>query len=408
MKRIIIAGLIAFVVVIATIALLTSGNRGSAPKFVPGTPAKIAPSGDNIYLSSADVPFPNGTLWVFSADTNHTKGAVYLYHLDHRVILGELFNGGVPILQNRDASRILLEGPPTLTPTPLQNVLVRLGRIFGTRFSSRPRATYNLLILDTKSNSARRLFSGVYLDSWRPSPDSRYGFSVSHASLYTCDLETRQITGTKISGNPLGWWSDEEIVIQNHPEDFVLFNIKTRQFRTLLTDGQIDKFLTQNGVPVGPWQVQAFSNWNGHDYDFYLALLTSSRHFSQEDSYLLKIDRSGPSLKLLYPHFKFQSDGVLDVSATHYLYSGEPGGLGSGGDGSICLRDLSSGQTTILVPPDDEVSAEQTTALVPPGSGRHYSYPRFFGDEVIYFRNRVLHRIKFDGSGDEPVLPQAK
>ncbi len=41
---------------------------------------------------------------------------------------------------------------------------------------------------------------------------------------------------------------------------------------------------------------------------------------------------------------------------------------------------------------------------MPPDNKGQYSTPAFFGDEVIYFRNRVLWRVQINGSNDT-VLP---
>jgi hypothetical protein len=83
---------------------------------------------------------------------------------------------------------------------------------------------------------------------------------------------------------------------------------------------------------------------------------------------------------------------LLDNTGTHYLYDGEPGAPGQRGNGGVYLRDLTNHSTFTVVPPDNK---------------GQYAIPRFYGNEVIYFRNRVLHRIRLDGSEDEPLLPVA-
>lgn len=42
---------------------------------------------------------------------------------------------------------------------------------------------------------------------------------------------------------------------------------------------------------------------------------------------------------------------------------------------------------------------------MPPDNKGQYAIPRFYGDEVIYYRNRVLWRIGLDGSNNVPVFP---
>jgi hypothetical protein len=63
---------------------------------------------------------------------------------------------------------------------------------------------------------------------------------------------------------------------------------------------------------------------------------------------------------------------------------------GSGGDGSIYLENLTNGTTLTVVPPDNK---------------GQYSTPAFYGDEVIYFRNRMLWRAQINGSNNTVLLP---
>jgi hypothetical protein len=94
-------------------------------------------------------------------------------------------------------------------------------------------------------------------------------------------------------------------------------------------------------------------------------------------------------LKFLYRDFKFQWGGHLDETATHYLYQGESGKPGNGGDGAVYVRNLANGTESTVVPPDNK---------------GQYAIPRFYGEEVIYFRNRLMQRVRLDGSNDVPVL----
>lgn len=391
MKRIVIAGVaVTFVLVIAAVAFLNFG-WGSVPKYVPGTPAKMVPgefTGCNLV---GDLPFQNGRVWIWSSDTNFTHHATYLYDLNQRVILGHLFHTTLPFLQNRDGSRILVIGPQTAAPPKLLlPALLRIDKIFGTRILNKTLPADTLWILDTLNNSVKRvLVGGPVYGPWRPSPDFRYGYADFVRLQYLCDLENERITPVTVSGQPCGWWDDEDILIHDYSGNLLLFNVGTGQTRKIFAD----TFLAQQGGTN--WVMRPLANWNGHEYDFYFNFYYETRMTAgsgKGNSVLLKIDRASRSLKLLYPHFKFENDGVLDAAGTQYLFSGESA-PGSGGDGSVYLRDLATGKTTLLVPPDKR---------------GHYAYPRFFGDEVIYSRNVQLRRIKLDGTGDQPVLQEPK
>jgi len=135
--------------------------------------------------------------------------------------------------------------------------------------------------------------------------------------------------------------------------------------------------------------LDAFANWNGREYDFYFSEKDHINGLSGTNSFLLKAEKPGRALKLLYPDFKFQWGGYLDSSGTHYLYQGEPGKPGNRGDGAVYLRNLTNGTTTTVIPPDNK---------------GQYSIPRLYGDEVLYFRNRLMYRVRLDGSNDVRVL----
>lgn len=138
--------------------------------------------------------------------------------------------------------------------------------------------------------------------------------------------------------------------------------------------------------------MDAFDNWNGQTYDFYFGENGKINGLIVTNSFLLKADRQTPSLTLLYRDFRYQWGGRLDAAATHYLYQGETGKPGSGGNGAVYLRDLTNGTIATVVPPD---------------TNRQYAIPRFYGDEIIYFQNHLLHRVRLDGSNDSPLLPRA-
>jgi len=157
---------------------------------------------------------------------------------------------------------------------------------------------------------------------------------------------------------------------------------------TLFSAEAVATSLQKLEISSGPGRIRAINNWTGRDYDFYFALETESYRWGE--SFLLKANHADPLLKLLYRKFKFEHLGRWDASATHYLYNGESGSPGRGGNGGVFVRDLSDNTSRILVPPD--------------GSGQ-YALPRFFGDEVIYFHNRLPWRVELNGSNNAPLFP---
>jgi hypothetical protein len=105
---------------------------------------------------------------------------------------------------------------------------------------------------------------------------------------------------------------------------------------------------------------------------------------------LVKAERSGPSLKLLLRDFRFRWLGHFDDSGTHYIYQGEPGAPGGGGDGSVLLLDLTN---------------NITRTIVPPWTSNQYSLVRQTGDTIIYSSNRILWRVDLNTTNAELLFP---
>lgn len=387
-------GLLVLAVLVAT----REGRNPDAPRFVPGAPASIGPVLRDHYDWNADAPFENGKVWMWTIGTNMHS---YLYDLDRRAVVGELFGAGTPVLWSRDNSRLLVRGPPS-PATSLRNLGIRslnaVRRVFGAKPLPQGRRVDTFWILDTKDNSANRLgsvsqFAGTGSE-WHPSPDLRRGYTMPTttfgSALLLCDFEARTMTRVSIHGQPKGWWDDRQLLVESAHNQFDLFDVDTRATHTLFSPADVAAFLRSSGLTNDPAGLGAFANWNGHDYDFYFGIKDRINGLGNPDSFLARLDRAGPSLKLLYRHFEFHWGGRLDRAATRYLYEGESGKAGSGGDGAVYLLDLITGETTTLVPPD---------------SKGQYAIPRFCGKEVIYFRDRLLHRVEINASNDAPLLP---
>jgi hypothetical protein len=92
---------------------------------------------------------------------------------------------------------------------------------------------------------------------------------------------------------------------------------------------------------------------------------------------------------LLRRNFKFKWSGNFNAGQTYYVYDGESGPVGRGGNGGVFLLDLVSSNTITLVPPDN----------------KGYAIPRFYNGTNVYFRNRELWSSKLDGSGNTRLFP---
>ena len=332
-------------------------------------------------------------MWLWTS--GGTNFHAYLYDLEQRVVVGELLSGSMAELVNSDNSRIMCRGPDAPGVSLKQRLLEFVRKISGGKIN-RGNRTETFWVLDLRNNSATRIgavsqFQGTG-SRWRRSPNARYGYTVPTGSggksLFLCDLKNGSAKNIPIHGQTRGWWSDHEVMLQTGPNSFELLDVETQTNRTLFTPEYINGFLTDADLK-NPCVLDAISTWNGHDYDFYFSEKEHIQGLSGTNSFLLKAERAGPALKLLYRDFKFQWGGYLDRAATQYLYEGESGKPGRGGNGAVYLRNLTNGTTTTVVPPDNL---------------GQYAIPRFYGDEVVYFRNRLLQRVRLDGSNAAPIL----
>jgi hypothetical protein len=83
----------------------------------------------------------------------------------------------------------------------------------------------------------------------------------------------------------------------------------------------------------------------------------------------------------------------LDETGTRYLYDGESGQPGRGGNGGVYLRNLTNHTIRTVVEPDN---------------GKQYAIARFYGEDIIYFRNRLLWRLAPGETNSTQVLPPTR
>jgi hypothetical protein len=313
------------------------------------------------------------------------------------VVVGELVNAGMPVLGTRDGSKVLCLGQDSLATSFKRRALVATAKLLGGKVPPGNR-TETFWVLDIRDNSATRLGAVSQIPGtgsrWHPSPGFCYGYTVpsttSGRSLFLCNLETKAITQIETRFELIGWWDDQNILVENGVNDFALFDIATEKSQPLFGPSDIAAFFSGAGLTNVPGGIGVFPNWNGRDFDFYFGPKSDIQGLGGTNSFLGKIEKTPPSLRLIYSDFQFRWGGYLDSDATHYLYQGESGTPGKGGNGAVYLKNLTN--DTVLT-------------LVAPNNRGQYAIPRFCGDEVIYFQNKLLRRVKLDGSGDSFLLP---
>ena len=396
MKRILTLGV--FVILLVTLAawIAASPKAGaSAPRFIPGAPANLPAYTWDHYDWSADVPFSSQKVWMWIAA--RTNSHSYLYDLDRRVVVGELVNAGMPVLWTRDGSKILCLGHDSLATSFKHRALMAASKLLGGKVPPGNR-TETFWVLDIRDNSATRLAAVSQIPGtgsrWHPSPGFRYGYTVPTTtegrSFFLCDLLTNTITQIETRSELKGWWDDQHILVETGLNNFALFDIATEESKPLFAPGDIAAFLSRTGLTNDPSGIGVFANWNGTDFDFYFGPKTDIHGTGGTNSFLGKIDKDQPSLRLIYRNFQFRWGGHLNSDATHHLYQGESGAPGAGGNGAVYLKNLTN---------------DAVLTLVVPNNRGQYAIPRYCGDEVLYFQNKLLRRVKLDGSGDAFLLP---
>ncbi len=397
--------------VLAFIANVLRSRASGAPRFVAGTPASIPPFKQDYYNFLGDRPFENDTMWLWTRSGRNPH--MYRYDLRRSVVTGELFNGELPEMSNRDGSRVLVMGIGR-TGSSFRDVIYKL-------FKLPPRYRSDTFwVLDTGRGTVRKIgmlaqYNGAG-STWHSSPDFRYGFNQPSTSMgdsiILCDLEKESLRRIRVQGYPVGWWDEHEILMDIGTNQFDLLDINGSRTHPLFTSVDFQNALAENSSMTlaaatnwndfsnvltstvegsRPTSFGSFASWNGSNYDFYFGFRDQIGGLQGTNSVLLKTSSANPHLSLVYPRFEFHWGGHLDSSGDFYLYPGESGKPGSSGDGSVRLRNLTNGLVT---------------ALVPSVTNGVYTNPRFYKNEVIYWswKNSGIHRVGLDGSNDVLLL----
>jgi hypothetical protein len=365
-----------------------------APRFIPASGTMIPNNYSWLFYDFlSPCPFEGGKMWVSTVSTNrfvHT----YLLDIESNSILGELVNAG-PVFFNHDQTKLLCgQRTPAIT-----NALWRSLKDLPARIFNHPSHAFDetetFWVIDLKRNSVTRL-GRVYQSpgggsSFWPSPEFRYGFNKATSSfnlpeILICDIEKNIFRKERVSGDPAGWWDTQRILLRDTNNDLVLFDVETRKTSAFLPVRQLQKSFGEAGLTNDAGQAYPCFMWYGHQNDLYLT--EGNKRWSAEESYLVKIERSG-RFKLIDPHFKFEWSDHFDASGTYYLYSGRERGQTNG---AVYVRDLRTRTTRELVPPD-------------PNRTNDFSLPNFYGTDVIYQRSNSLWRIRLDGSQNRRLFP---
>lgn len=375
----------------------TSADR-NVPRYLPGQtpPTNQFTWVDYGWLTAR--PFENDRVWVVGRD-NWTNFSFLQYDLRERVVFGKLANAWVE-LANPNAAKLLVIGPDSPTMTLKSSLLQLLQRLSGGKITPNTDRTESFWVLNLKDNSTKRVgavtqFSGMG-SRWCTSPSLRYGATMPTTefdrAFVLFDFATDTFTRIPCAGHLCAWWDDQNVILRTADSGYVRYDVTTLQTNDLCSAATLRQTLEQFQLPSDPTNVETFANWNGTNYDLYFA--AARYEFEGKNCFLLKADRATapPTLQLVAREFQFRWGGQFNVNATLYVYQGESGAVGKGGNGAVYLRDLRDNSVRTLVPPDDK---------------GQYAIPRFYGDEIIYFRNRQLWRIGLDGSNNAPLFPLA-
>jgi hypothetical protein len=373
------------------------GRDPHAPQFVPVQTQPTGPFRAMFYNWNSGAPVQGGRVWFWTVPVaTNVRSQHFLYDMKSRRVVGELLNGA-PLFANSDQTKLVCEGFSASESLKWKLIRWLEKSSFGKGLS--PKLNYGQVfwVLDLRNNSAVRVGKVTqavgFGSSFKTSPGFRYGYNepstAKDGELFLCDLESNLFTKIKIEGEPLGWWDEHTILFRDHPNNFSLYDVANRRANTVITSAAISNCLHKLNLPEDTADITAICHWNGRDNDI---LLTKSSEKNWGECFLLRLDRRDLTLKLLYRNFKFQWLGHLDADCTHYLYEGESGKPGGGGNGGVYLRNLTNGTTLTLVEPDN---------------GGQYSLTRFSDEGVIYSRKRLLWRVDLDGSNNAPLIPEA-
>jgi len=396
MKRTRIIGVVLLLLALAFVLIISWPQTDpNAPRYVRTQDQPVGPFGVVFYNWNLIAPFLDNKVWIFTR-LNSTNDHAFLFDLEKRKVLGELFKGAA-VLSNHEYTKILCQGEASLGTGIKEKLASLLSRASFRKINIFTNKTEAYWILDLQNNSARRVgllsqWPGTG-STWIPAPGSRFGYNVPNnhdmgASFFVCDLQQQSFQKIPFTGELRGWWDEQRMLIKKPTGEWVLYDVVTQNVSTLLNVETISRQLQELGIHDDPASLSTCSIWNGTNYEFRLTAKRGLNWYTN-GTFMFKIDHSG-SLNLSHQNFVFRWQGAFNAAETYYAYDGEAGAVGTGGNGGVHLLDLRNGTTNTLVPPDNK---------------GQYAIPRFYADSVIYYRDRQIWSVKIDGSENARLFP---
>ncbi len=231
-----------------------------APSYVVARSQPVGPFGSEDYDWDGAIPFHDGKVWIFTG-LSRTNRHEFLYDLDQRAVLGELFNGGA-VFGNQDQTKFLCEGVAAPLTTFKQGVIAFLDRMSLGRLHFPTNMVETFWILDVRNNSARRIGGLSQVPGsgsrWIPAPGFRFGYncpttSAADREFFLCDLEKNSLQKVVFAGHLRGWWDDHDLLVKDSANNLVLFDVLTHKTAMLFTADSIARYLKENNLPdLGP------------------------------------------------------------------------------------------------------------------------------------------------------------
>jgi hypothetical protein len=231
-----------------------------APRYVPVQTQPIGPFGSQYCDWGGAAPFHTSKAWI-GTYLDRSSQHFFLYDLDERKILGELFNGGAAFL-NGDQTKLLCGGAAAPVTSISQKIAGYLNHIVRGKSFIKTNRVETFWILDLKNNSARRIGELSQIPGtgshWAPAPGFRYGYNVPNNTndegfaFFLADLDKEKFERIKLNGSVRGWWNEHSILIKDAANNYVLFDINSRETSSLFTARTVADALKAAEIPDDP------------------------------------------------------------------------------------------------------------------------------------------------------------